>query len=72
MDEATKKIRNFVYGSVETHMRSDTPVSESTMSLFVLLQILDMLDSIDSRLIAVENAVESAGSGISDLKYGRV
>ena len=71
MDETTKRMRDEVY----TRTKNATPeqgMPPEWVSLYVLFQILDMLDSIDSRLIGVENAVSNVEEAVGNLNRGRV
>lgn len=56
MDEETKRLRDIVYERTKS-ATPDQGMPPEWISLYVLFQILDMLDSIDSRLIAVEDEV---------------
>jgi hypothetical protein len=57
MDDALKQMRDNLYKQIEERLLSGGSVDASTMSIYVQLKILDILDSIDSRLISVEDAI---------------
>lgn len=56
MDETTKKIRDNVYMRVR-NTPQDEDILYELLNLYMQFQLLDMLDSIDSRLISLENEV---------------
>jgi hypothetical protein len=57
MDETTQKIRDFVNERVAYMIQQGMTLDAETMNLYVQFKILDMLDSIDSRLISLEDEI---------------
>lgn len=75
MEETLQKIKEMVYRYAE--QAADAPIEdivnqERDMNLSMQFKILDTLNSIDSRLISVENAVSNVEEAVRNLNHGRV